>query len=131
MMLTEDIANLLYKECQVFDVPVYRKGNIPKGEVTEDRVVIVPKSQTPSKYWRKCFVEVNLCTPDIGDGQANLRRLDELEKAAFDLLDGKAGEYDGYAYKYSVSSIGIEADLSMKCHYVNVRILFEILNVMK
>lgn len=129
MMLTEDIANALYKDCQVFDVPVYRKGNIPKGEIAEERVVILPKSQTPSNYWRKCFVEVNLCVPDIGEGQANLWRLNELEKAAFDALDDKVGEYEGYSYRYSVSSIGIEQDGNMKCHYVNVRLLFEVLNV--
>ena len=39
------------------------------------------------------------------------------------------GRYDGTTYHYSIESIGIEEDTSLKCHYVNVRILFEVLNV--
>ena len=32
-------------------------------------------------------------------------------------------------YRYSIESIGAEADTALKCHYVNVRILFEVINV--
>lgn len=128
MMLTEDIANALFKDCRILGIPTYRKGNIPKGEITEDRVVILPKNQTTETYWRKCFVEVNLCTPDLADDQANLWRLDELEKAAYDVFDDVVGRYGEDTYRYSISSIGIEQDEAMKCHYVNVRLLFEVLN---
>lgn len=128
MMYTEDIANALYKDCLELGIPVFRRGNIPDGEITDERVVILPKTQTPEIYWRKCFVEVNVCTPDIGESQANLSRLNELERLTCDMLDGRVGQYNEEFYRYSVSSVGIEKDDDMKCHYVNVRILFEVLN---
>ena len=37
--------------------------------------------------------------------------------------------YDGTTYHYSIDTIGTEEDTALKCHYVNVRILFEVLNV--
>lgn len=128
MMLTEDIADALYRDCSAFGIQVYRKGNIPKGEVTEPRVVILPKGQTPQTYWRKCFVEVNICVPDLADGRADLTQLGFFEHRAAEILDGQVGKFEDEYYRYSISSIGIEADEAMKCHYVNARILFEVLN---
>lgn len=128
MMLTEDIANALYRDCSVFGIPVYRRGNIPSGEITEPRVVILPKGQTPQAYWRKCYVEVNICVPDLPGGNANLLELGKYERLAGDYLSDEVGRYDDEYYRYSIASIGIEADESMKCHYVNVRLLFEVLN---
>ena len=46
-----------------------------------------------------------------------------------EVLDDVVGEYDGSSYYYSIDSIGTEADTALKCHYVNVRILFQVLNV--
>ena len=128
MMLSESIANALFVDCQDFGIPVYRRGNIPTGEVTSERVVILPKGVVPNTYWRKCFVEVNLCVPDLSPNQANLMRLGVLENMAAELLDGRVGRYDDEYYRYSISSIGIEDDSALKCHFVNVRILFEVLN---
>ena len=45
------------------------------------------------------------------------------------ILDDVTGRYDGTTYHYSIDTIGTEEDTALKCHYVNVRILFEILNV--
>ena len=130
MIVTTDIANILYKDCKAFGIEVYQAGNIPDEhkELSSERVIIRTKSQSPETYWKKGFVEVNLCVPDM-DGDANLIRLQELERKAQEVLDEVVGEYDGSNYYYLIDSIGIEADTELRCHYVNVRLLFQFLNV--
>ena len=130
MIVTTDIANILYKDCKAFGIEVYQAGNIPDEhkELSSERVIIRAKSQSPETYWKKGFVEVNLCVPDM-DGDANLIRLQELERKAQEVLDEVVGEYDGSNYYYLIDSIGIEADTELRCHYVNVRLLFQVLNV--
>ena len=130
MIVTTDIANILYKDCKAFGIEVYQAGNIPDEhkELSSERVIIRTKSQSPEAIWKKGFVEVNLCVPDM-DGDANLIRLQELERKAQEVLDEVVGEYDGSNYYYLIDSIGTEADTELRCHYVNVRILFQVLNV--
>ena len=130
MIVTTDIANILYRDCKAFGIEVYQSGNIPDEdkELSSERVIIRTKAQSPETFWKKVVVEVNLCVPDLG-GKANLIRLQELERKAQEVLDDVVGEYDGSSYYYSIDSIGTEADTALKCHYVNVRILFQVLNV--
>lgn len=130
MIVTTDIANILYKDCKAFGIEVYQSGNIPdeNKKLSSERVIIIAKSQSPEAIWKKGFVEVNLCVPDM-DGMANLIRLHELERKAQEVLDEVVGEYDGSNYYYHIDSIGTEADTELRCHYVNVRILFQVLNV--
>lgn len=136
MIVTTDIGNILYRDCKVFGIgEIYQKGNIPPIPTNPDyrlekeRIVVRTKSQTPGKYWKKGFVEVNLCVPDVELGTANTIRLNEIERQANSVFDGVVSSYDGTRYRYSIDSIGTEADTALKCHYVNVRILFEVLNV--
>ena len=129
MITTSDIVDILYCVCAAFEVDIYRKGYIPYGIVKCERVVILSKDQTPQTYWKKSFIEINICVPDIRDGVANLERLQTLERKAQRVFATKAGEYDTSSYQYSIESIsGVNRDESMKCHYVNVRLLFEVLN---
>lgn len=130
MIVTTDIANILYKDCKAFGMEVYQSGNIPDEdkELSSERVIIIAKPQSPEAIWKKGFVEVNLCVPDM-DGKANLIRLQELERKAQEVLDDVVGEFDGSSYYYSIDQIGTEADTALKCHYVNVRLLFQVLNV--
>ena len=130
MIVTTDIANILYKDCKAFGIEVYQAGNIPDKhkKLSSERVIVRTKSQSPEAIWKKGFVEVNLCVPDM-DGDANLIRLQELERKAQEVLDEVVGEYDGSNYYYLIDSIGIEADTELRCHYVNVRLLFQVLNV--
>ena len=72
---------------------------------------------------------MNLCIPDLSESEANTIRLNELERKAGKLLDDVVSTYDSTTYRYSIESIGTEVDTALKCHYVNVRILFEVLNV--
>lgn len=129
MIVTTDIANILYRDCQPFGISIVPHGKKLTGELKSERIVIHTKKQQPETYWKKSFAEVNLCVPDLNEGEANTIRLNELEKQAQGLFDGMTGRYDDTTYHYSIESIGTEEDTSLKCHYVNVRILFEVLNV--
>lgn len=130
MITTSDIADILFEACASFGIEdMYRKGFIPEGAVSSERVVILPKNQTTATYWKKGFVEINLCVPNITEGVADIARLQELERQAMDVLDGRTGEYDSSHYRFGVESIeGVLRDDDTKCHFVNVRILFEVLN---
>lgn len=129
MITTSDITDILYSKCGSFEMDVYRKGCIPDGVVNAERIVILPKDQSSQTYWKKCFVEVNICVPNLAGGMADLSRLQELERMAQSVFDGVTGEYDFNHYLISVDSLsGVNKDEDMKCHYVNVRLLFEVLN---
>lgn len=129
MIVTTDIANILYHDCQSFGISIVPHGKKLTGAMKSERIVIHAKKQQPETYWKKSFAEVNLCVPDLKEGEANTIRLNELEKQAQGMLDGVTGRYDGTTYHYSIDTIGTEEDTALKCHYVNVRILFEVLNV--
>ena len=131
MIVTTDIANIIFKDCKSFGISeMYQRGNILEGKVKTERIVIYPKTQQPDAYWEKGYVEVNLCVPVTKTGKANLIRLNELERKARDMFkDGIVGQYDGSWYRYSSESIGIEEDKELCCYYVNVKLLFETLNV--
>lgn len=103
---------------------------IPVGKVNRERIVVItPPEQTPDTYWENCFVAVNLCVPDI-KGEANLRRLDELERAAkARFKEWTYGTYDGSAYRYRYENIGREEDVNLGCHYIYIRVLFRVLNI--
>lgn len=129
MIVTTDIADILYRDCKAFGIEIVPFGKIINGELKDERITIHVKGQTPSKYWEKCFCDVNLCVPDLGINIANTIRLKELERKAKGLFKSVTGEFDGTRYNYGVDTIHIEADTALKCHFVNCRILFNALNV--
>ena len=129
MIVTTDIADILYRDCKAFGIGIVPFGKTPTGELKDERITIHVKGQTPSKYWEKCFVEVNLCVPDLGVNIANTLRLKELERKAKELFKSVTGEFDGTRYNYEIDTIHIEADTALKCHFINCRILFNALNV--
>jgi hypothetical protein len=128
MIVQSDIVDILYLDCAQFGIDTYRKGNIPSGEVKKERIVIIPKKPSSETYWKKSFIEVNFCVPNLKNGKADLIRLAELEKIGNRALD-KTSLYDSTRYSYSVESSSIEEDRDLKCHYVNFRVLFKVLNV--
>lgn len=129
MIVTTDIADILYRDCKAFGIEIVPFGKTLTGELKDERIAIHVKGQTPSKYWEKCFVEVNLCVPDLGVNIANILRLKELERKAKKLFKSVTGEFDGTRYNYEIDTINIEADTALKCHFINCRILFNTLNV--
>lgn len=104
-------------------------GETLTGELKSERIVIHTKKQQPGTYWKKSFAEVNFCVPDLSENEANAIRLNELEREVMKHFDNVVSIYDGTTYNYSIESIGTEKDTALKCHYVNARILFEVLNV--
>lgn len=129
MIVTTDIADILFRDCKDFGIMIVPFGKTLTGELTEERITIHVKGQTPEKIWEKCFVEVNLCVPDLGVNIANAIRLNKLERAAKEKFRSVTGAFDGTRYIYEVDTISIEADTALKCHFVNCRILFNVLNV--
>ena len=129
MIVTTDIADILYRDCKTFGIDIVPFGKTLTGELKDERITIHVKGQTPSKYWEKCFCEVNLCVPDLGVNIANTLRLKELERKAKEIFKSVTGEFDGTRYNYEIDTIHIEADTALKCHFINCRILFNALNV--
>ena len=129
MIVTTDIADILYRDCKAFGIVIVPFGNTINGELKDERITVHVKGQTPSKYWEKCFCDVNLCVPDLGVNIANTLRLKELERKAKELFKSVTGEFDGTRYNYEIDTIHIEADTALKCHFINCRILFNALNV--
>ena len=130
MITTADIGDIIYRDCGVFGIDdIRREWHIPRGEVLSEKIVIIPKTQSADTYWKKGFVEVNLCVPDLRGSAANLVRMAELERKAVEAMDGVTGIYDGTPYYYYIDSTGTEADTALKCHFVNVKLMFQVLNV--
>lgn len=129
MIVTTDIADILFRDCKDFGIMIVPFGKALTGELTKERITIHVKGQTPEKIWEKCFVDVNLCVPDLSPTEANYPRLKELERLAKKKFKSVVGTFDGTTYLYEVDTISIEADTALKCHFVNCRLLFNILNV--
>lgn len=128
MIVTTDIADILYRDCKTFGIEIVPFGKTLTGELKGERITIYVKGQTPSKYWEKCFCDVNLCVPDLGVNIANTLRLKDLERKAKELFKSVTGTFDGTRYNYGVDTIHIEADTALKCHFINCRLLFNVLN---
>ena len=129
MIVTTDIADILYRDCKAFGIEIVPFGKTLTGELKDERITIHVKGQTSEKIWEKCFVEVNLCVPDLSLTEVNFPRLQELERLAKEKFRSVTGMFDGTRYLYEVDTISIEADTALKCHFVNCKILFNALNV--
>ena len=129
MIVTTDIADILYRDCKAFGIDIVPFGKTLTGELKDERITIHVKGQTPEKIWEKCCCEVNLCVPDLGMNIANTLRLKALERTAKGKFKSVIGTFNGTRYLYEVDTISIEADTALKCHFVNCRILFNTLNV--
>ncbi len=130
MIVAGDIENILCDDLSTFGITVYRNGTMPEGKVTEERIVIIPESLKDDVYWKKCMVEVRICVPDIqheGIPIADKERLGVLERQA-NMMES-VSSYDNSTYLYSVSETSQEREPELDCHYVSVKLLFEILNV--
>ena len=108
---------------------VFVSGDCPEGKVTEERAVITVKEAARGPVFNRGFVEVSLRVPDKG-GRADHVRLQELESAAVErFMDDAVGEHGGTVYRYGLHSHSIHADADLGCRSVDIRLLFETLNV--
>lgn len=127
MITTGDIETILYRDLKPFGIERLRKGEslVTDKSLDKEYIRIIPKVLSPDTYWKKDFVEVNFLVPDITSG-SDAKRLTEIERLCdFD----KTSTFDGTVYTYSTYSTSQEEDTELKCHFVNARLLFEILNV--
>lgn len=130
MIVTTDIENILFAHFEEFGIATYKKDAVPEGVVIDERIVIITNELKSGTYWNKDFVVVNFCVPSIVNNNillADKIRLREIERlaSAIDIV----GVYDGTNYRCSLYSTSTEEDKELKCHYVSVKLLFEILNV--
>ena len=98
-------------------------------KLKSERIVIHTEETTAGKVLEEIFRRSESMCTNLSENEANTIRLNELERKAGKLLDDVVSTYDSTTYRYSIESIGTEADTALKCHYVNVRILFEVINV--
>lgn len=131
MITTGDARNILFLACKEFGIKdIVTSWAIPTGKIMRDRIVVVsPTAQEAGTYWETCYLPVNFCVPDIG-GEANLIRLDELERIAKTRFQETTyGTFNGSAYTYQAERIGREEDKALGCHYIYVSIYFKVLNI--
>ncbi|MGI6814605.1 hypothetical protein ACFX5L_09055 [Bacteroides sp. KG123] len=125
-----DIANIIYAECHTFGIKRYPDGKTHKGEVSNEFIVIHSKRQLEGDKWDSSIVEVNFFLPNLPSGDANTIRIEEIERQAKSFfVKYRTGLFDGIRYRYYRESMGREYDEELRCHYVNVRLIFETINV--
>ena len=61
MIVTTDIANILYRDCNAFGIDIVPQGETLTGELKSERIVIHTKKQQPGTYWKKSPVVVSSC----------------------------------------------------------------------
>ena len=117
MITSSDAGAILYDDCKIFNLPIYRNWSFPKKKVDTDRIVVIAKSLSPDSYWTKGFVEVNFCVPDYKDN-ANLKRLNELERGALKVLGYKTGEFDKKYSKYLQAAFQIRNNCDYSVFFI-------------
>lgn len=136
MITKADIENILLDVCEPFGIADVTTEKPTLDDKTGDglkkeMLEIFVKKEGDGTRWLPRFADVNVCIPDYKSGMQNASRIEAVERIARELF-GKtyiSGVHDGSRYRFKRESIGIESDKPLKCHYVNVRILFETINV--
>lgn len=138
MLSQKTIAHIIFDDVAFLGLSTYIKYHTPdelqEGETkieTEGRIVIRPKFVANDKtYFNDCTIEVNIALPDIaGEPDPELDNL--CQKAVAELNDDKCGNYGEEFYRYHVQRFSIEDEPNLNCHYANITLIFEILNVRK
>ena len=131
MIVTGDIYEIIFDKMKGFGIKdVYDGWNPIKSRLKGEAVVIVTSTPIePDTHWERAYVHVNICVPDYL-GEMSTRRLKEVERMAAKWIgEGFTDVYDGTRYRVGKDSIGIEREDALECGYVNLVLLFEILNV--
>lgn len=132
MMTTSDIGDILFLYCSTLSVKDVQRGwNFDKGEVAAERVTVSVKPVSGGRGWAKAYAEVNVCVPDLPDGDADLVRLAELEREYVGAFGINVGRKDGVNYRFKRESAGMLDDASLRLHYINIRVLFEFQNTIE
>ena len=136
MITKADIENIILEVCEPLGItnvstepPIL--DDKPGDGLKKEMLEIFVKKESDGKRWLPRFVDVNICIPDYKSGLQDAGRLADVERIALGLFlkTYTSAIYNGTRYRFKRDSIGIEQDKPIKCHYVNVRILFETINV--
>lgn len=129
MVTTSEIGDIFFSFLRKLSVQDVQRGwNFTDGEVLAERVTVSVKTTTHGGKWSKAFAEVNVCVPDLPNGDADLIRLEELEREYTLAFGINTGVHDGTAYRFARESSGLLADNQLRLHYINIRVKFEYLN---
>lgn len=126
MITTGDIEEILYKDLKKFGFKQYRKDAIKESKVDSERLIVFCGTLEEDTFWSRAFVNINVCVPNF-KGMANTKRLTEIERMLYNI--SSVSKHDKSTYRYEVRSTSQEEDPDLKCHFVNIRVLFEVLNV--
>ena len=141
-MITEtDAGHIIFDDLDSLGLERRLKGHLKTGRLDGEEpmveesvpddgmIVVIPKSMSADKtYFNDCTIEVNILMKDL-EGETNPMLEEKLKKALEVLMADKVGNIENDWYRYSVRSHGIEQEGSMNCHYANITIDFETLNV--
>lgn len=127
MITTGDIQEIIYDLCRDFEVEIWLKDNLDFSEIEDERIVIIPTRITTDKYWHNSYVKIDWCVPDI-DGEADTIRTKEIEHLLEPLHYGN-GIFDEKTYRFKKESSEVSYNAEMKCHFVNLTLLFQYQNV--
>ena len=125
----KDIEEVIIGACSNLGIvtisDIYVPDDFPQG--VSKRIVIHVKQQQRGDYFYKGFVEVNVVVPDI-DGREDHKTLQDAETALVSAFKyDTCGSFGDDTFRYGLNSIQILKDENY--HYVNARLLFEILNI--
>lgn len=141
-MITEiDAGRIVYELLSFMEMERRLKGHLKTGTLVGERpmvgetvptdgmIVILPKTMSADKtYFNGCTIEVNVLMKDL-EGETNPSLNEKLRRILLELGDGVVSESDGTWYRITVRSHGIEEESRMKCHFANITMYFETLNV--
>lgn len=129
MITQETIGEILFDKCaEVFtDVPIYLKGNEPEGEIDTERVVVITRRIESGKYWNRSMCEINYCVPNRAEEKDGIRL--KVAQTMLKPLYSGCGTAEGERYRFKKMSVGEEEERDLRYYFVNLKVLFEILNV--
>ena len=131
-LTTSDIRIICKRIVGSLGIEVCFPEELPLGAIASDRAVIVASSDDLGKYWGKCIVSLSIMVPDVCPKVANMSKLSSYERKVQDIfVDGIAGEYGDDSYLIELQSIGIDNASDVRCHFVNAKLMFNVLNVIK
>lgn len=123
-MTQSEIEEYFFDKCKDFGVPVWLSDSFPWDRIDGERIAIIVGHNQPSQYWNNCYVKVNWLVPDIC-AEANKIRLKEIEGSLKSLHRG-----GGDGFRYSLDRTSAECDRQLRCHYVNITLLFQHQNIL-
>lgn len=127
MITQSDLKKVTYDMCRQFGVDLFMPLTFPEEEITSERIVILGGRITDGSRWDRTAVRINWCVPDV-KGEPNDIRIEEVEKLLRDSFTRGAGKIGDCTYRWRRESTETVTEQSMKVHYANLTLKYELLN---